>query len=86
MSDDKDPVDQLIEHEERMRRQVYVTEGHVVINVSYEYNIPLNRCDSLDKILSWVVHLCEKTWITPDVLERFAHVAAAEHGLNIPNA
>jgi hypothetical protein len=76
----------LIENEERLRKLVYVDGDVITINVAYEYNIELKRCDSSEKILSWVVHLCEKTWITPEVIERFARLAAGKHGLKIPDA
>lgn len=41
----------LQEHEELMKKQVYIEGDYLVINVAYEYNIALNRCDTLEKIL-----------------------------------
>lgn len=74
----------VLAHEEEMKKQVYIADDHVVINVVYEYNIPLNRCDTIPKILGWVDHLCEKTWINPEVLRRFIRLAAQQHSLEIP--
>lgn len=75
-----------IETENRLRKQVSVKEGHIVINVTYEYNIPLETCQSYKNILSWVLHLTEKTWITTEVLERFILVACLEAGLERPTS
>lgn len=76
---------ELEEHEVLLEKQVYIDAGHIVINVKYEYNIALNRCDSLEKILGWATHLCEKTWMSLDVMERFIRLAARHHKLDIPN-
>lgn len=64
-----------------LEKMVYVEEGHVVINVHYEYNIACDRCDTPEKILAWCVHLCEKTWMTPEVIRRFVQVAYNANGL-----
>jgi hypothetical protein len=64
-------------------QQVRIDGGHVVINVVYDYAVPLDEVSTSDKILWWLVHLCEKTWITPSVLRRFAHLCANHHGLKI---
>ena len=77
--------EEMLQHEEQLRKQVYVDGELLTINVKYEYQIELARCDTLEKILAWVVHLSEKTWISPDVLERFVHVACRHHGLKLPN-
>jgi hypothetical protein len=76
----------VLKKREELEKAVFIADGHVVINVAYEYNIPLERCDTLEKILSWSVHLCEKTWMTLEILERFVYVAAKAHGLKVPNA
>lgn len=73
------------EHEEYLSKAVYVSDGCITINVEYEYEIELSRCDSLEKILSWVAHLCEKTWMNTEILERFIQIAAQTHGLELPN-
>ena len=70
----------------KMGETVYVKEEHIVINVSYEYNIALSRCDSHEKILGWVIHLCEKKWMTSDVMRAFVHTAISAHSLERPAA
>ena len=68
---------------EELERIVSIKDDHIVINVCYEYNIPLSSCKKHEQILGWVHHLCEKTWMTPEVLERFIEVACRENGLEL---
>lgn len=80
-------------HRERMDKAVFIDKGHIVIRMNigadgdqiHEYDIELSRCDSPEKILSWVEHLLEKTWMEPDVLGKFIQVALSEHGLELPH-
>lgn len=81
-----DPVKNLKKHHERLNEIIQVKEGHIVINVEYEYNIALHRCDTLEKILAWAYHLTEKTWMTQEILRHFIAVACNEHNLNLPQA
>ncbi|MGI2028683.1 hypothetical protein [Endozoicomonas acroporae] len=78
-----DLADQVIEETEALRRQVFVADGHITINVSYEYNIALSSCDTAEKLLHKVWHLCEKTWITPEVLRYFIRLACRENGIKL---
>ena len=73
----------LEEQEAVLAKQVYVSDGHIVVNVVYEYNIPIEECDTPEKLLGWIVHLCEKTWMSTLVLERFARIAANQSGFEI---
>ena len=52
-------------------------KGIICITNEYgwDYDIELDRIDTPSKILSWVHHLCGKTWITPSVIEEFIQVA-----------
>ena len=74
------------EREDKLQQQVSVKEDHIVINVSYEYNIALSRCDTAAKLLHWVWHLTEKTWMTNDVMRRFIEVACRENNIVMDNA
>lgn len=80
----EDLVVRAKEKQAELNKMVYIEEGHIVINVHYEYNVPLDRCDTHEKILAWALHLTEKTWMTMDVLERFIRLAMAQHGLEAP--
>lgn len=78
--------DDLKRREEELQRQVFVADGHIVINVSYEYNIALNRCDSAEKLLHWIWHLTEKTWMTNEVMRRFIELACRENNVEMQDA
>jgi len=66
---------------EELERIVSIQDDQIVINVCYEYNISLSGCKTHDQVLSWVNHLCDKTWMTPEVLQRFIEVACRANGL-----
>lgn len=68
---------------EELDRIVSIKDDHIIINVCYEYNISLSGCKTHEQILSQVHHLCEKTWMTPEVLERFIEVACRASGLEL---
>ncbi|MDT7044216.1 hypothetical protein [Candidatus Nitronereus thalassa] len=68
---------------EELERIVSIKDDHIVINVCYEYNISLSDCRTHQQILSWVHHLCEKTWMAPEVLEKFIEVACRANGLEL---
>jgi hypothetical protein len=54
-----------------------------VINVSFEYSIALNRCDTAEKLLDWVCHIAVKPWMTGDILRRFVETACRENGIEM---
>lgn len=47
------------------------------------YDIELDRCDTPEKILAWVDHLTEKTWMTNDMFSEFIGVACKQIGYEI---
>ena len=68
-----------------LAKMVYITEGHVVINVHYEYNIPLDACRTYESIVGWILQLSEKTWMTTELTRRFIYIVCRENGLKIPH-
>lgn len=46
------------------------TEG----NEFTDYYIDFNRCDTAEKLLKWINHMSEKTWVTKELLVEFTHV------------
>lgn len=72
--------------EERLRKQVYVEDDHIVINVVTEYNVAKTRCDTPEKLLHWVWHLTEKTWMTNEIMRRFIEIACRENGIEMQNS
>lgn len=81
-----DLLKRVQEQEEVLGKQVYVVDGHVVINVEYEYNIELSRCDTAEKLLHWIWHLTEKTWMNTVVMRRFIEVVCRENKIEMESA
>lgn len=71
-------------HIEELNEIVKVIDDHIVINVHDAYNIHIERCNTHEKILAWVFHLTEKSWMTKEILRHFIRVAHDESGLEIP--
>lgn len=69
--------------DELLARQVRIEDGHIIVNVEYEYEIPIVDCDTEPKLLGWILQLLEKTWMTKEVLERFIHLAAIQSDIKI---
>ena len=70
------------EHVEDLRRMCYVDGDAIVFRVGTGYEIEFVTCNTTPKILSWVYHLCEKNWITPDLIRRFIILASDHHGID----
>jgi len=78
--------EKILNHIKTLQNQVYIQDDVLIINVAYEYTIALERCDTYEKILGWVFHLLEKTWMTNDVARRFISLACKHHNLERPSA
>lgn len=68
---------------EDLEKKVYIKDDDIIVNVAYEYEIPIADCKSYERILHWAWHLTEKTWMTNDVLRRFIEVAAHNAGITL---
>lgn len=75
--------DKLKDYLEVLENKVYIRGDDIVVNVEYEYEIPIADCKSHERILHWAWHLTEKTWMTTDVLRRFIEVAAHNAGISL---
>ncbi len=60
--------------------RVKIEDGYIVLDGHYD--IKLNRCDTKAKILDWVCHLSEKTWVTKKTITDFIDAACSAHGIN----
>ncbi|QJB69790.1 hypothetical protein [Parasphingorhabdus halotolerans] len=76
-----DGMDELLDE----KYYVEVDETTITINVKYPYEIPISQCNSTDKLLAWIIHLTEKTWIAPKVLREFAYKAASAGDFDLPH-
>ena len=50
------------------------------------YTITYERCDTSEKVLSWVVHLADKTWVTKDLIQEFIVSATKRIGFDVYTA
>ncbi len=68
-----------------MGKKIYVEDGHIVINtkVGGKYRIALKRCNTYKKIIRWLLHLSEKTWMTVEIMEYFIIVACEANQIDI---
>tara|TARA_R100000234_G_scaffold62535_2_gene37941 strand:- start:2319 stop:2561 length:243 start_codon:yes stop_codon:yes gene_type:complete len=56
-----------------------VTDDAIITEMGgYEYIIKLRHTDTREKILDWVEHLAEKTWMTTEGLKQFARLLMRE--------
>ncbi|QDO82405.1 hypothetical protein FM037_03045 [Shewanella psychropiezotolerans] len=67
----------------KVAKQVFIEDGHIVINVCYEYNIPISDCNTPERIRSWVKQLSEKTWMTNKVMEQFIQIACDQSNVKL---
>lgn len=79
----KDLKEQVLAHHNHMKQQVFIDDTLVVFTVAGEYCIELNRCDTPEKLLGWVHRLCEKAWVTPQILARFIELVTAAHQMEL---
>lgn len=66
------------------RFAINVVAGADCITLHDHYDIAWDRIDTPEKILVWVLHLSEKTWVTSDVLQRFVGAATARLHIELP--
>jgi len=77
-------IKEFFDNEEQLRKKVALDKrGNIVIDIGSPYRIELSRCNTHEKIVDWVLHLSEKVWITPAIIQRFIELAAQENGLAI---
>ncbi|WP_143084530.1 hypothetical protein [Massilia yuzhufengensis] len=67
---------------EARARLISVDAGWLTIHGPSDYEISLDRINSAEKILQWVMHLTEKSWFTNDMLRAFIVAARREIGLD----
>ena len=59
-----------------------IEDGYIVLKPGGPYHIELERCSTPLSIIEWTVHLCDKPWMTLDLLQRFIAVATAHHKID----
>ena len=79
-----DNFENFIQSTQEDSEQVKIDGNDILISIcsGEPYLIALARCDTHDKILSWVQQLTEKTWMTLPALNRFIQIAQSHYGLD----
>jgi len=67
---------------DRLSKLIYIVDGYLVIDVNYEYNIGLDRCDTYEKIVGWYLHLHDKPWMSDELMQFFIKTALSHHNLS----
>ena len=52
-------------------KKIYVEDGYLILNYSYEYDIALDRLQTEKDILGWVFHLAGKNWMNAHRIQNF---------------
>ena len=65
------------------KSRVVASKNYITLKIGYNYDIELSRCDTTEKILSWVLHLSRKNWMTGDMIHDFITTACDKHNLDI---
>lgn len=74
---------QLIEMSDDEKGCVITRDGFPSIDLTwggYLYEITLDRLNTYEKVLGWVVHLSEKVWMTPNRIRVFVRRCEQANG------
>jgi hypothetical protein len=47
------------------------------------YEFSLSRCDTPERLLRWISHLCEKTWVRMDHIKSLVHTVSSHFKWNV---
>ena len=67
-------LDRLIAEQDKKMDAAFEHDAEsalLTIKIAYPYHIELGRIKSKADLLGWALHLCHKTWMTPEYLGEF---------------
>lgn len=64
----------MVRQDRVWEEKVYISDGYLVLNIRFPYEIELTRIDTEKKLLGWIVHLLEKNWVSREMLLRMVDV------------
>ena len=73
-------------NKEELEKTIYIEDENIIVNVLYEYNIPLGNCKTHKDILRWADQIADKTWMTDELLHYFISVAHKANNLDLANS
>jgi hypothetical protein len=66
-------------------KHIRFEEGFFVIDYGgYDYDIEQSQVDTVGKLLTWVLHLSEKSWMDSCRVRYFANLVAKHNNLKFP--
>lgn len=80
---DLDPIYQEMLKRKSKQMRVDRTDKVYVLDIVFKYEIEFSRCNTQMKLLRWVNHLMEKTWMTTELASWFIEAVCAENGWDI---
>jgi hypothetical protein len=70
------------ERHDELSKLLYVEGDAIIFQEGGDYEIPLDRCDTHEKIIARVLHLSGKNWVTLEHIVRFITLATHENKLS----
>ncbi|MBE3088092.1 MAG: hypothetical protein IMZ71_03125 [Chloroflexi bacterium] len=77
-------VAELIAAYPEPKPRCHLDGGNIVFDAEPRYYVPLADCNTQKKLLSWCMHLCEKTWVDTQALRDFIILAHTANGKPVP--
>ena len=72
------------------QESISVNGKHITLHkhgsVYDSYSVELNNCNTPEKILDWVMHLSEKTWMTTLMIRGFIRAACEANNIKIDHS
>ena len=68
-----------------MEDRVEVKGDEIVLTAASggAYHVPKDRCDTPEKLLGWIYHLCEKGWVTRTHVRHLIYHAKEDWGVEV---
>lgn len=63
------------------KNDLRIEDDYIIIHDHYE--IPFSRIDNPIKLIWWIHHLCEKSWVKPRLINRLIMIATEKMGLKM---
>ena len=64
-----------------MKNTIEIINGSILIDNHYE--IESHQINTHEKLLKWVFHLSQKTWVSAELIRRLCEIAASKNGWNL---
>ncbi|CDG99822.1 hypothetical protein [Xenorhabdus bovienii] len=78
-------VEDRLKKIEELKNTIRVTDKYFIFyfNGMDQYEIAISDCDTPEKLIPWIFHLTEKSWMSVDLLRHFIRVASNKSNISI---